>query len=88
MATDLTMATDGVLKTIVFEGTDSSGKAIFSRALQTGYQIDIHGQVPGTSGSTVTITAEAGLAAVAINEETLEEIHAMHKACVKFIDHR
>ena len=26
MATDLTMATDGVLKTIVFEGTDSSGR--------------------------------------------------------------
>jgi hypothetical protein len=83
---DKTVATDGVLKTIVFEGTDH-GKVILGRALQAGYQVDVHGQVPGTSGSAVTIASTASLAAVAINEETLEEIQAIHKACVKFIDH-
>jgi hypothetical protein len=73
-----------VLKTIVFEGKDSSGRVIIGNALQAGYQVDILGQVPGTSGP-VTVAAEAGLAAVPINNETVEEIQAIHKACVKFI---
>jgi hypothetical protein len=79
-------ATDGTMKTIVFTGTNSDGTVRIDDALQAGYQIDVFGQVPGTtSGTAITIAAEAGLAAVAINDETKKEIQQIHKACVKFL---
>jgi len=84
----VTASTGGVLKTMVFEGTDHSGNVILGRALQAGHQVDVHGQVPETSGPPVTAASTTGLAAIAVNEETLEEIQAIHKACVKFIDRR
>jgi hypothetical protein len=81
---DKSIATDGIMKTIVFTRTNPDGTVKIDDAVQTGYQIDVLGQVTGTSGA-VTIAAEAGLAALAINDETKAEIQSIHKACNAFI---
>ena len=68
--------TDGTMKTIVFT-SKFPGEVKIDDALQAGYQIDVFGRGAGRT--------EAGLLAVAINEETRAEIQDIHKQCNKFI---
>jgi len=67
--------TDGILKTIVFTKAKPDGKVDIEEAVEAGYQIDVF---PG--GRT-----ESALKAVLLNDETNEEIQAIHNACNTFI---
>jgi hypothetical protein len=69
-------------------GTNSDGTVKIDNALQAGCQIDVFGQVAGQVAGTpgpLTQAAVAGLAAIAINDETKEEIQEIHQACVSFL---
>jgi hypothetical protein len=68
--------TDGTMKTIVFTSKIPDPVKI-DDALQAGYQIDVFGKGTGRT--------EAGLLAVAINDETTAEIQEIHNKCIKFI---
>lgn len=77
----------GALKSIVFAKHEGD-KILIDGATQTGFQTHLFRNITmAADGSTfyADTMAEAGMKGVAITDQTLAEITAIHRACVNFL---